>query len=293
MIDYFSDRELGKQPPHTEEVSDEVWSGIRGRISALIDNGAFGESFPETCRDDRGTVGTDRTSFWNVCKAEIPHLPEYPEHEKPDTTFKILDLIQFCHRNVSSPIQLDWHPHFRHHHLKFDKQSGQKAFHEDMNTIFSRNRIAFQLLPDGQISRILPPEINHLIACCEPSNEDGFEKLFDNAKKKIRNPDPEVRKEALDHIWDAWERLKSLEKPGDKNKAESTKILLDLAASTPEFRELLEEEANELTKIGNAFWVRHSETNQISITDPLHVDYLFYRMLSMFFLLLAARRRTP
>ena len=57
------------------------------------------------------------------------------------------------------------------------------------------------------------------------------------------------------------------------------------AAAEP-FRTRLDQEARELTDIGNTFMIRHTETDKVPIVDSAHVDYLFHRMFSIIRLLL-------
>jgi len=63
------------------------------------------------------------------------------------------------------------------------------------------------------------------------------------------------------------------------------------AAGEPTLRAKIEEEAIELTNIGNTFMIRHTETDKIPITDSAHIDYLFHRMFSMIRLLLKTSGR--
>ena len=107
------------------------------------------------------------------------------------------------------------------------------------------------------------------------------------ARLKFLNPDPNVRREALEKLWDAWERIKTIESGADK-KAQ-VKALLDKAATEPNFRALVEAEATALTAIGNNFLIRHSETNRIAIGTDAHVDYLFHRLFSLIWMILNAR----
>jgi hypothetical protein len=76
-------------------------------------------------------------------------------------------------------------------------------------------------------------------------------------------------------------------------KRASVDALLDRASSEPAFRERLATEASELTRIGNDFRIRHSETFKIPLTDPDQVDYLFQRMFSLICFLLKKSGRTP
>ncbi len=90
-------------------------------------------------------------------------------------------------------------------------------------------------------------------------------------------------------LWDAWERLKTVEE--EKDKKEQVKSLLDKAAAEPNFRARLEKEAFELSDIGNKFITRHTEVGKVPIEDSAHVDYLFERMFSIIQLLLKASGR--
>jgi seryl-tRNA synthetase len=115
----------------------------------------------------------------------------------------------------------------------------------------------------------------------------ALDEILSDARKKYFSTDPSSHKEAVERLWDAWERLKTLEVPNNKRKSISK--LLDMAATENEFRKLLEEEATELTTIGNKFHIRHAEIGQIEIERAEHFDYLFHRLLSMILLLIKIR----
>ncbi len=99
------------------------------------------------------------------------------------------------------------------------------------------------------------------------------------------NPRIDQRRDSLEKLWDAFERIKTFE-PGDDKKA-SADALLDRAA-TPEskLRADLASEAAALTKVGNTFRIRHSEVTQEHIQRPETLDWLFGRMFSYLHLLL-------
>lgn len=94
-------------------------------------------------------------------------------------------------------------------------------------------------------------------------------------------PRPQDRLDALKDLWDAFERLKTLECCGEKKA--SLRQLMDRAAPASPFRERLEAESAELTKIGNAFHIRHFEHDTAPLPEPATttVDYLFTRMLAL------------
>lgn len=111
--------------------------------------------------------------------------------------------------------------------------------------------------------------------------------LLEAARTRFLSPGPATRREALEKLWDAWERLKTPE-PGADKKASAT-ALLDKAADEPNFRDVLEQEAVTVTKIGNSFRIRHSERSQVEIQTEDQVDYLFHRLLALILLLIRAR----
>lgn len=111
--------------------------------------------------------------------------------------------------------------------------------------------------------------------------------LLESARAKFLSPDANVRREAIEKLWDAWERVKTLEVGPDKRS--SVKTLLDKAADEPTFREVLEQEARAVTDVGNRFQIRHSETTQVPLQRNDHVDYLFHRLFALIWLVLRAR----
>jgi len=202
----------------------------------------------------------------------------------PDTLL-ILDFIEFVYASVAKPIPGKHHDFFSHHHLTFDQQSGQEEFRATVNRIFSRNGVAYEMLSTGRIVRVLPPVLGEdLKRTLFRTGDRMLDNMLDECRAKFSERDPLVRREALERLWDAWERLKSLADPGDKKR--SIKILLDAAASEPLLRARLEEEAKELTSIGNSHLIRHSEVNQVPVIDVDQVDYLFHRLFAMIQLLL-------
>ena len=67
--------------------------------------------------------------------------------------------------------------------------------------------------------------------------------------------------------------------------------MLVKVAPEPNFRARLDQEARELTRIGNNFRIRHSETSQRPLQLDEHVDYLFHRMFSLISMMLKVTYR--
>ena len=107
--------------------------------------------------------------------------------------------------------------------------------------------------------------------------------------RRFLNKSLDVRKEGLEKLWDAWERLKTIE-PGTDKKV-MAQAILDKAATEPVLRERLELEAKELNFIGNNLMIRHTEVGKPPVSVSSQVDYLFHRMFAMIRLLLKSSGR--
>ena len=200
-------------------------------------------------------------------------------------TASALDLVQFCYRHVAQPNHEDTiHRYFGHHHLDFDRQTGRDNFRSQINRIFARNGLAYELRADGSVERLAPPVLREsLRSAIFNTGDEGLDSLLDIARHKFLSHDPNTRRESLEKLWDAWERLKTLE---STNKPLSIQTLLDRVASEPTYRGVFETEARALTNIGNDFQIRHSEVGKVPIGDEAQVDYLFHRLFAFMFLIL-------
>jgi len=302
MSDYFSDRENGPRARTEQVITPTVWAGIVGTVQALINNGGFGLRFPERCPGGQAICGCDPDALAATVKTEIPGLTWPLETTRvieegwisechpfaPETLF-ILDFIEFVYASIAKPIPGKHHDYFNHHHLTFDQQAGQEEFRATINRFFARNGIAFEMLLTGRIIRVLPVVLGEeLKRAVFRTGDITLDNMLEECRTKFTDRNPLVRREALERLWDAWERLKSLADPNDKKK--SIKIILDAIASELTLRARLEKEATELTLIGNSHLIRHSEINQIPVIDVDHVDYLFHRLFAMIQLMLRKKR---
>jgi hypothetical protein len=283
--DYFSDREQGPRPRGEEAISSVAWGGIAGTIDSVVSDASFGESFPNCCPDGNGVIGGDFHQWHSVLRAEAADI-EWPfTTDKLPSALEILDIIEFCHRHVSKPIRGNYHAFFNHHHFTYNRTVGQEEFRARINRIFARNGLAYELREDGKVERLAPTVLRETLPVAVfQSGDETLDSMLESSRAKFLNPNPAVRREALEKLWDAWERLKTVEAGPDKRT--QTKALLDKAASETGFREVLEREARELNNIGNAFQIRHSETTQTPLQSEHHVDYLFHRLFSFISMLL-------
>lgn len=298
---YFSEKELGPKPRTNDSIDEIVWGGLVVIINLRVKDDSFGYRYPK--EGNFGVNGCDREAFSLSLKAEVPAIPWPLKVDEVPPTLAVLDLLEFCHRAVGEPVRENikttissviWEPLMDnsinyHYRLNFDSEKGKTVFREDVNRVFSRNGISYELESNGSIVRLAPPILQeNLSSSTFNTGDKELDSLLNSARAKYLDPNPIVRRESLEKLWDAWERLKTIEA---SDKKISVPKLLDKAASEPKFRQELEEEAIKLTKIGNTFRIRHSETSQIPLELNEHVDYLFHRLFSLIMLLLKRTNR--
>lgn len=107
------------------------------------------------------------------------------------------------------------------------------------------------------------------------TNDEELNKLIKEAKDRFFNPkDKQI---AIEKLWDAFERIKTYY---EGNKKQSSKKLVTIVSQNFN-SELIDNEFQILTKIGNEYRIRHHETDKKEITETKHINYLFFRMLSL------------
>ena len=287
MSTYFSDREQGLSQPTLTELTSNAWKGIAAEIRKRVSDGSFGARYPQICPDGNFPCGTEERDFWDAIAGEIPDMSQgnlILFEDEPPPLLVVMDMIEFCWNAVGKPERLKPHEFYSHYHLRFDEEAGKNEFRENINLIFQRNKLAFKLTAEGRIERRPQPEISEIVHARYRTNDAELNDILESACRKFVSPDERERREALESLWDAWERIKTLD---GKDKKSGISDLLDEVAGpiSPQFREILESEATELTRIGNKSQIRHSETNQERLNSCEHVDYLGYRMFAIIHLL--------
>ena len=80
--------------------------------------------------------------------------------------------------------------------LEFNREKGQRAFREEVNQIFARNGLAFELLPDGRVIRTIPELVGQALTIARfKTGDDVLNGLLESAKDKVLDHDLAVRKE--------------------------------------------------------------------------------------------------
>ena len=293
MTDYFSDRQFGPNPRIEEKIDQVAWDGILSLIQIKIDDGSLAFGFPSHCPDGNAIEGTNRSAFAARVRAEIHDLAgenPYSWEPPPDSlpsTLAILDFIELIARNIGEPTRVGWHDYHSHHHLKIDREAGLKKFVEDINRIFSRNGLAYELSESGAIERTVPAPMADLVKRTSfRTGDNDLDGLLDTAIGRFLSPKPEARQDALEKLWDAFERLKTIE--GGKDKKARSTALIDRAISAdfPVFRSVVETEFKTMTKVGNELRIRHFEVGHEPVGETGEKDYLFMRLYSLVLLML-------
>lgn len=309
---YFSDKEGINKGNVSFRISADVWNGIAAIVNALKSNNLLAKAFPRQCPDGNGICGVNEQSFYVAAYAVIPgtknFLPQYGdiqhlsstnivfgsvfetdvelEEKKKLFTYDVLDFIEFTYRHIYDTQNGAYHDFFKHYELKFPGTTNARvAFVSDINEIFERNHLGFKLYDDGTIQRIVDEAILH--SMLPQKIESRLEELIQDALNRFKSPKLSERIIALEKLWDAFERLKTIENSDAGKKKQSADILLSKASfGNIAFKELLEKECRTLTEIGNQYQIRHFETDKEQIKVEGHLDYLFYRMYSLISLLL-------
>ena len=316
MSSYFSDRE-GRSPPRVSEViSPHTWAGILSLLQGRVTDGSLGLGFPEKCQDGGAIYGTDEVSLWDRATAEIPLLllasedahhppwrplndevppPWRPRRDKVPTTDAILDLCELLARHIGQPEIISHHSYFRHDHLRYDREAGLTRWIEDVNRLFARAGLAYEMAADGSIHRLLPAPLREAIVQTEFATGDReTDALLGRAVVLLTDRHADAHQDALEKLWDAFERIKTLES-GQKKQGAEALLSASQAPSAPLFNEALRIEFRTLTELGNKHRIRHSETDKEGIPTRREAEYLFHRMFALlrYVLLQTGRVRQP
>lgn len=295
-MSYYTERHGMRGPiERTEVITYEMYSLLFDCCERYFDNIAW--KYPEECPDGNGCCGLDISKLSIAMKFEIPALfqdkngiiskPQkgYFRNDEGDVydQYGLLDFIEFMFASVRNVSSRFWHSYYRHYDLQFENLRGVASkFRNDINQIFTQTGLLYSLSDFGMVERVsedgvLSKEIENRV---DQVSEKGLKELLQEAILLYKTPGPQARRDSVEKIWDALERLKSYYTTMDK-KASASKIVNDMAGGRTDFVALFNDEFMALTKIGNNYRIRHHETDKIDITDSKHYDYFFNRCLSL------------
>jgi len=254
--------------------------------------------FPNYCPDDGLSIFSyNKHDFIEEMKFEIPNLVDGDDFIKPVIVediftnektpnydqYAILDFIEYIFKNIKDYNEIHFHSFFNHFHLYFNETSEtSKTFLYDINRMFKRTGLLYELKDNGQVERaVLNGElIIELKSAVENIKDKGLKELIEEALSLYLKPDLRNIGTAVEKLWDAFERAKTYYAGLDK-KTSSTKLIETIAENQIEMFNVIEKEFKELTDLGNQFRIRHHETDRIDFVSDNHREYFFNRCLSL------------
>lgn len=158
--------------------------------------------------------------------------------------------------------------------IEFFSKMVSDKFTVEVNFLLNHNNYGYKLI-DGRM------EMERINLKIEQSiKEQGLKELIIDALAYYRSNSFKDRQNAVEKLWDAFERLKTHHEELGK-KQSVNKITDSMSKGEPSFKELFETEFTTLTYIGNKFRIRHHENDRIDITDQRHYDYFFVRCFAL------------
>lgn len=296
---YYTERHGMRRPvAKTYDISIEKYALLLHCCEKYYNNLAW--KYPEQCPDGYGCCGIDFEQLRLDLRYEIPTLyRDYSDNiavptvhhnvfdsddaESEYDQYALLDLIEFFAENLRDVVVGSFHSYFGHYHLTCQNSRNVCVqFRDEINSIFQKTGLLYELNTDLQVERIvenspLTPAVESAIAAVK---EAGARELLQEAILLHRSPNPADIRNAVEKLWDAYERLKTYYTTMNKAKS-AEKIVNDMAAGQAPYVTLFDTEFRALTKIGNDFRIRHHETDKVEITDVRYYDYFFNRCLSL------------
>jgi hypothetical protein len=251
--------------------------------------------FPAECPDGQGCYGLDYQKFSTYLEFDIPGLYRNAsgQIDKPSgkyyggvddyDQYALLDLIEFVGQNCMDFSNGSFHSFFGHYHIRLlETRNVIVSFRNEINDVFKKTGLLYMMTENMIIERVIENDIitPDVAIAIGSVKETGLKDLLDEAIVLFRQPNPAMRNDAVEKIWDVLERLKTYYSTLDK-KASVTKIVSDMSSGQSAFEQLFDTEFSALTKVGNDYRIRHHETNKIDINDIRHYDYFFNRCLSL------------
>ena len=237
---------------------------------------------------DKSYTAFNETNFINTLKLLIPDLyineagkVDVPSEENYNQ-LALIDYIEFFAQNIMD-IRVTWNNSTYRNFEYIDCLSTKyisNNFRDEINNIFNLAALTFELNENGNIERINEwySFVDEIQKDIEKVNEDGLEKLLEEAVKLYKDPNPVSRKYAVEKLWDAFERLKTYY---DANKIQSAnKLVNSIAKDNDYFLQVFRNEFQALTEIGNKCRIRHHEIDKVEIFEEYY-DYFFHRCISL------------
>lgn len=300
----YSARHLGSKPRVNEEITPILWKGIVNFLEKMEQRNYFAEEYPEGCRDNTSQVwAVDTRKLSNDLEIhtrltwplKTTHIDEIAWMCDPiewaPTQYETFDVVEFLFGKLSTAEESgNLHTHFGHYHLSFPKNTvAQDEFSKGLNDLFCATGMIYEFdQTSGQVKTILGVETKELIqnALSNRIFDAEYQVMLHDACVKISSPRLDESYQALEKLWDAFERLKCYFNPQNQSeKRKSAEQIVALFFENSLFKQEVEAEMSRLTELGNAFRIRHSEPYQSTLKNHRQINYFFKRCLAMIVLI--------
>jgi hypothetical protein len=288
----FTERHGMRNPiEHTSTISIEMYSMLFKCCEKYYDNIAW--KYPAECPDWGSCYGLNVQDFNDELKYRIPKLfrdsHDFIANPRDELTnarydqYALLDFVEFIGKNCRDIEYGDFCRTCLCKHISLlGTNNVAFTFRNEINDIFKRTGLLYILTDKMTIERVTEystviPEVEAVIASVK---DPGLKELLDDAITRFKQPNPMSHKDAVEKLWDAFERLKTYYN-GHSKKDSATKIVADMSGCQSEFSKTFSAEFCTLTEIGNKYRIRHHETDKIEIQDMRHYDYFFNRCLAL------------
>lgn len=162
---------------------------------------------------------------------------------------------------------------------RFLSKDEKKSFAKSINQSLEDDGVAF-CLKKGKIIQRVDTEIYFDLPTEKMTGlEQGLQDLINDVIAKHRQSNYSARRDAVEKLWDALERLKTYYSTDKKQSVKE--IISDMSNGKEDFIVLFDAEFKALTEIGNKYRIRHHEIGKIEITDIRYYDYFFNRCLAL------------
>lgn len=198
--------------------------------------------------------------------------------------YALLDYIEFVAKNIRTISEVKTSSDGLDVLIFDDSEKDFRLFREEINNIFSITGLQYNLTLEKKIERLTSYDeiVESSFDQVSIVHESGLRQLLFEAVQLYKNPRPDINKLALDKVWDAFERLKTIYVDADIDKKHSVaEVVSKVSCGREAYGKLIDDEFKSLTTIGNTFRIRHHELDKIDLCDDNYVEYLFSRCFSL------------
>ena len=115
----------------------------------------------------------------------------------------------------------------------------------------------------------------------EVQEDTKINEIIEESKLYMRSDDLGQKQIALEKIWDAFERIKTVYEEEGSKKEKIENLIDKVSYGSETNKNMLDNEFSELTRIGNVYEIRHFEKGKQEIPSDGFREYLYFRMLSL------------